>query len=659
MIDPEELYARLAGGDASRIRTALEPLTAALSALTGARSALDGGASTAASGWQGPAASAFADHSALTGTATSTAHARLDRAAKVVEAAAGAYTTMRVAADQAISAWRSRPPDLDGAAQGVLAERVNRALTTVRDGYEQTLRADAGSLSGLRPAFAEVAATDAAWQRTAGTRGGAQVPPPGTDARRVAAWWRGLSRSAQESLLATRFEELGRLRGLPAAVLDVANRRRISADRERLAASRSTLDSSIAERAAALGLDPADESALRGDPALASLLDQRQDVNQQLDNAAAAEARVADARELAAANGLPADEVYVLSYDPVGPGRQEGVLAVAFGNPDVADNLAVAVPGVGTTLEHGFPNGQAVELRAAMDAAAQGTQNATVAWLGYDAPSWDLSVVSADNAIEGGGLLTSDVDGYRAAAEAAGHDPHVTALGHSYGSTAVGYAAMNGLAADDIAFLGSPGVGASSVSELSPGAGHVWAGMAEHDPIVQATSGDWFTADGSSTTPYDEAFGASQFGAASSASLLDAHSTYYQDGSESLRNLGNIATGNYDAVTEPRWQDSPLPPSLPGSDLPVAGPAIDAVANLGKEAVDIAEDVGGGLWDAASDALHGDWDGAWEELKSTGAEVLNDAGDIVVGTVGDLAEGGRDLVEAGKSLYDNTLGRLF
>ena len=117
---------------------------------------------------------------------------------------------MRVAADQAISAWRSRPPDLDGAAQAVLAERVGRALTTVRDGYEQSLRAYAGSLSGLRPAFAEVAATDAAWQQTAATGGGA-VPPPGTDPRAVAAWWQGLSQTERDSLLATRFDELGRL----------------------------------------------------------------------------------------------------------------------------------------------------------------------------------------------------------------------------------------------------------------------------------------------------------------------------------------------------------------------------------------------------------------------------------------------------------------
>lgn len=652
IVDPEVLYARLASGDAGRIRAAAEPVTGAMSALSEARTAVDGGASTAASGWQGGAADSFAARSTLSSTATATAYGRLEQANGVVNAAAEAYRTMRAAADNAIQVWRSRPAGMDGTAQAALAERVNQALTTVRDGYEQTLRAYAGSLSAIRPAFAETAGADPAWQQAApGT--GATVPPPGSDPRAVAAWWQGLSQAERDQLLATRFDELGRLRGLPAPVLDGANRRRITADQERLGAEQAALQTQVTERATALGLDPADEGALRGDPALADLLDQRQDVNRQLENAAAAAERVAEAEARAP------DEVYVLSYDPVGPGRADGALAVAFGNPDTADNLAVAVPGVGTTVENGFPNGQAVELREQMDAAAPDARNATVAWLGYDAPSWDLSVVSADNAREGGAILVSDVDGYRAAAEAAGHNPHVTALGHSYGSTVVGHAGMNGLAADDVAFLGSPGVGASSVEQLSSGAGHVWAGATEHDPIVQGTSGDWFTEDGSSTTPYDDSFGANQFGAGTPDHLLDAHSAYYQDGSESLRNLGNIATGNYEAVSEPRWQDSPLAPSVPGSDLPVVGPVLDGVANIGKEAVDIVEDVGSGLWSTVSEVAEGDWDSAWDELRATGGELLNDAGDIVVGTVGEVVEGGRDLVDAGRSLYDNTLGRLF
>ena len=655
MIDPEVLYGQLASGDAGRIATAGEPISAAMSALTKARSSMDAGGSTAASGWQGAAADSFAARSALSGSATSAAYARLEQAAGVVDAAAGAYRTMRGAADNAIEAWRARPSGLDNAALSALASRVNNALTTVRDGYEQTLRAYAGSLAGLRPAFAETAGGDAAWPRTT-PQAGLTVPRPGSDPRAVAAWWAGLSETERDQLLAMRFDSLGQLRGLPAEVLDDANQRRIEVDQARFGATRADLDAQITQRADALGLDPADEGSLRADPSLADLLDQRQGVNRQLDNAAAAGARVTDARALAA--GIP-DDVYVLAYDPVGPGAQDGLLAVAFGNPDLADNLAVTVPGVGTTLGNGFPNGQAAELRASMDAAAPSSRNATIAWLGYDAPAWDLNVTSPDNGRAGGVSLVSDVDGYRAAAEAAGHDPHVTALGHSYGSVAVGYAAMGGLAADDIAFLGSPGVGASSVDQLSPGAGHVWAGATEHDPIVQGTSGDWFTEDGSSTTPYDDAFGANQFGAASQENLAGAHSAYYADGSESLRNLGNIATGNYAEVTQPRWQDSPLPPSLPGSDLPVVGPVIDGVANVGVQTVDIIEDVSGGLWNAGADAVSGNWDAAWDELRDTGAELLNDAGDVIVGTTGDLVEGGRDLVEAGRSLYDNTLGRLF
>ncbi|OLF07897.1 alpha/beta hydrolase, partial [Actinophytocola xanthii] len=589
--------------------------------------------------------SRFGGRADLTGTAAAAAHERLRQAARIVEAAAEAYRTMRRAADGAIEAWRTRPAGLAPAAAEALATRVDQALRTVRDGYESTLRAYAGALAGLTPAFAETAAGTDSWVRTtAGTAvAGLPVPPPGSDPHAVARWWRELSQAERDQLLASRFDELGRLRGLPAEVLDDANRRRIDADRARFTATRADLDAQVAARAAALGLDPADEGALRGDPALADLLDRRQEVDRWLENVTDAAAQVAEA------TAASPDGAYVLSYDPIGPGAQDGLLAVAYGNPDLADNVALLVPGTAATLSTWFPNADAAALRAQMDAAAPGARNVTVAWLGYDAPTWDLTVSSPDNAIAGAELLRSDVEGYRAAA--AGQQ-HISVFGHSYGSVTVGYAAMDGLAADDIGFLGSPGVGASGVEQLSPGPGHVWAGATEHDPVVQGTSGDWFTADGSSTGPYDESFGANQFGAADDANLVTAHLEYYQPGSESLANLGNIATGDYGAVTEPRWQDGALPPELPGSGLPVLGPVIDAVGGLGREVVDIGEDVSGGVAAAGGHALDGDWDAAWGELSGTGAELLDDTADIVLGTVGDAVEGGRDL-------YETTLGRLF
>jgi uncharacterized protein YukE len=593
MSDPEELYARLASGDTGRILAVLEPIGAAKTLLADVEL-------KPVTEWTGTAAQAFDARLAASRKAVTAAGERLGDAMSVVEAAAAAYGRMRGAADQTIRAYRA------GSIPGTQASSV---LNQLKNSYEDVLRSYAGALRGIRPAFTTVTAA------TGGptTASGATVPPPGTDPRQVAEWWKSLPEATRNELLATRFDALGRLRGLPAPVLNEANHHRIDADMTRFAAANTDLTNQITARAAELGIDPSDEGALRADPALADLLDQRQDANRWLDNATAANARVEDAMR----SGY---DTYVLAYDPVGPGKQEGTLAIAYGNPDEASHVAVVVPGTTTTLESGFPNGSAQDLRAAMDQAAPGN-NATVAWLGYDAPTWDTTVASPDDAIAGGEALKSDVDGYRAAAETR---QHITVIGHSYGATAVGYAGMNGLAADDVAFIGAPGVGASTVDQLSSGAGHVWAGAAEHDPIIQATSGSWFTADGSSVGPYDEQFGANQFGVQNDDNVLGAHSTYYSD--QSLSNLANIATGNYDAVTQ-------------------GTPETNSAGEL-------VTDAGGGLWDAGREALQGDWDGAWDELKETGRELLNDAGDVLLGGAGDL-------VEAGKSFYDNTLGRIF
>ncbi|HEX6356821.1 alpha/beta hydrolase [Actinophytocola sp.] len=588
MTDPEALYARLATGDASRILAALEPLS-------GARSALAEVELTTVRSWSGTAATEFGTRVTRTRAAVAAATDQLTDAIAVVESAANAYRSIRGSADQAIQEYRSGTP----------AALVTDVLTDLRNAYEDVLRSCAAALRALRPAFSTVAGTFAT------APAGVLIPPPGIDPRRVASWWAALPDATRDELLATQFEALGRLRGLPAPVLNEANLRRIDTDVARYSAVARDLNTRIETRARELGLDPTDEEALRSDPALADLLDQRQEANRRVDNATAANTRV----QGAAKSGY---DTYVQSYDVDGPGRKDGVLAIAYGNPDTATNVAVVVPGTGTTLESGFPNGSAQALRAAMDKVGSG--NATIAWLGYDAPEWDTTVTSPDNATAGAANLVSDVDGYRAAAAGA---QHITVLGHSYGSVTVGYAAMNDLAADDVAFFGSPGVGASSADQLSPGAGHVWAGASEHDPIVQATSGSWFTADGSGVGPYDKSFGANQFGVLDDADLTSAHSVYYSN--ESLSNLANIATGNYDAV-------------IPGTNE--------------SRVADLTGDAGSGLMDAGREAMSGDWDEAWGELTDTGKELLNDAGDVVVGGTGDL-------VEAGKSLYDNTLGRLF
>ncbi|MCC8249011.1 alpha/beta hydrolase [Saccharothrix luteola] len=660
--DPEVLYGQLAAGDAGRVAAASDPITGAMSAVGRAGQAVSSGGSTATSSWQGDAAAGFGARAELSAKSATVAGERLGAGADIVQAASRAYTQMRGSADQLIDFWRGRSPALDEAQTRELANRVNEQLNNVKTGYERVLRSYADALTKVRPGFEETASKDPGWNTAvAAMRTSATVPGPGTDPKQVAAWWKSLTKEQQDELLRTKFQELGQLRGLPSGVLDQANRMRITDDLQRFGAQRDQLDAQLAARAQELGLDPDnsdDLTKLMNDEQYASLSEQRQEAATKAENAEKVQKSIEQAETLARDNGwLNAQgepDVRILAWDPYGP-RGDGGTAIAYGNPDTAKNLAISVPGTGSTLD-GFSVSQAGNLREAMGAEG----NATIQWLGYDAPGWAIGEVdNPAQAREGGANLVADVNGYRAAAEAAGNNPHVTVIGHSYGSTTVGYAGMNGLAADDIAFVGSPGVGASNVDQLSAGPGHVYVGATEHDPVVQGTSSNWFTEDGSSIGPYDERFGAKTFGTTDGSSALDAHSQYYARGSESVQNLARIATGDGASVTSQDWDENPLGPSLPGSHIPGVGPVVDFVGGTAVGAADLAVDAGTGLWNAGRDAVNGNWSEAGTGLLNTGKEVVNDAVDVVAGGVGDVVELGRDAVEGVGKAWDRTVGSWF
>ncbi|PWK90398.1 alpha/beta hydrolase family protein [Lentzea atacamensis] len=674
--DPESLYGKLAAGDAGRIAAAADPITGAISAVGRAGELVAKGGKTAVSSWSGETATKFTARADLSATAAKAAGERLGAGAEIVRAASQAYGQMRTAADQAIGVWRSRPPGLDEEQTRTLANQVNDSLSKVKSGYENVLRSYAGALTKIPPGFEESARTDCGWGRAAsGGATGPQIPGPNTDPKAVAEWWKSLTPEQQQALLRDRFQELGKLRGLPSDVLDTANRRRINDD---LSKANATIDQStkaINERAAQLGLDPNNEAALRNsnDPQLAKLLDERLAATNVKENCEKAKNSLIEADETSR-DKFNGENARVMAWDPTGP-RGDAQIAVAFGNPDTAKNLAVCVPGTGSDVG-AFSWNQAANLREEMGG---GKDNATIQWLGYDAPGWSPGEVdNPAQAREGGQNLVKDVDGYRAA----GPDgQHLTVIGHSYGSATVGYAGMNGLKADDIAFVGSPGVGASNVNQLSAGPGHVYVGGTEHDPVVQGTSSNWFTEDGSSTGPYDKEFGGTHFGTTSSKGIAEAHSAYYDENSESLDNLAKIATGRGNEVSSDPWYDRPTSPNLPGSDLPVVGPVLDWGSGVVKEGVDMAGDAYQGGKQVVGDISRGDWGAAGGHAWDTAKEVGSDALDATVDTVGKTAELGRDVYEGGKavveggvevvkdaggaiadgakSAYDNTIGRIF
>lgn len=617
MRNPAEVYSRLVSASPAQMSATAEAFGAAADNLSGSERSAES-AKNRAREWTGQGADAFTRRVDDTITAASLATENLTAARRALETVVSAYESARQTADRVIDVWRSTATaDSD---RSELARSVTRELEQVVQAYNQQLMAQAGVLARLSPAFAKTASSSRSWQASR-PQATPTVPRPGSDPADVARWWRSLSDEQRDQLLLTDFERLGQLQGLPAEVLDTANRRRIDVDRVRYAAEADGLQRQALDRARELGI-ALDENSMReaNDPVLSDLLDAKLEAERRADNADAANRNMDLAVDHAAENGMSPDDIHVLAYSPDGPGRKEGTLVVAFGDPDTAGDVAVTVPGTGTTVGSDF-TGQAANLRGEM--GADGT--ATIAWLGYDAPDWDHSVASGIGAKDGGDRLAADVDGYRAAADAAGTPrQHVTVIGHSYGSATVGYAGMSGLDADDIAFVGSPGVGASHADQL--GGATVWAGGNEHDPVIQGTNGTYFTEDGSSG-PYDPDFGARQFDTDADASVVDAHTTYYDQGTDSLRNLARIATGDDGAVTERSYLEEPVAPSL---DVPI--PGADTAYRIGYEGAQVVGNLAtGDLEGAASDAVDGAASvvgGAVDTFKDGGKYVANGLGKL-------------------------------
>ncbi|MFG2008486.1 alpha/beta hydrolase [Micromonospora sp. NPDC048868] len=344
------------------------------------------------------------------------------------------------------------------------------------------------------------------------------IPAPGSSPADVHAWWSGLSDDERQVYLTAYPERIGALDGLPATDRDAANQ----------LALRTFVG------------DDAGRHRDRDDPRHAAAL-------MLLDKLEGAE------------NAAPHERLYLLSFDPAGDGKA----AVAIGNPDTAAHTAVLVPGVGTELDdiRGLI-GRADDLReASVELAPAGSDVSVVAWLGYDTPSLDLDIVSAvfgAKSEAGARALDGFVDGLRAS-----HDDgpsHLTAIGHSYGSTVLGEAASNGdgLAVDDMIAVGSPGMRVETASEFNIDPRHVWAGAAADDTVVARPEetigwldnvpvvGEW-AVDGlvgiHGPAPHDPEFGGNVLHVDTSG-----HSGYWAQNSQMLRSQAAVIVGDYEAA---------------------------------------------------------------------------------------------------------------
>lgn len=415
-----------------------------------------------------------------------------------------------------------------------IADRVVGAVRTAAEidwryaGILRRLKAEEG-LKVPDSTWKDAAADAASVRDAAGAYLRNGIPQDATPAERHA-WWTGLTQEQREEYLTVYPDRIGNLDGIPALVRDAANR-------DNLQLLIGKLEGRDDERSATQ---------------LAGL----REIDRQLQ-----------------AGTQPGDPpMFLLGVSDEGNGRA----IVSYGNPDTAKNVSAYVPGLNTSLDEDFAKN---DLKRAHDTAIAtrdiDSSSAAIAWLGYDAPQMldgmdSLAVMGDERAEAGGRAFNGFMGGLAATNEH--EDPHMVAIGHSYGSRTVGAATQQGdgvPGVDDIVLVGSPGVGVDHADDLGVGKGHVFVGAAENDVVTKLPSkqqvalgaaavpfaylvgdvadrGDddlWFGKD-----PASEAFGARRFRSDDGPHLIgpdgvsiDAHSRYFDRDGADRASADNIA----------------------------------------------------------------------------------------------------------------------
>jgi uncharacterized protein YukE len=379
-----------------------------------------------------------------------------------------------------------------------------------------------------------------------------ELPAPGTAPGDVDDWWTSLTPQQRQRLIAEHPAALGNLNGIPAGVRDRVNQAVMNDDLKRVddVAHRNGVSvDDVLHDPARFGLSAVDATRYTNAVQAKRGLDHQ---------------RGGDAGD---PNGRP---VMLWAYQPLADNGQ-GRAAIAIGNPDTAQNTAVIVPGTGSSLRDGWlsdGHDDGIHLYDQSRLGNPDEQTAVISWMGYDAPDGfsDPRIATPWLARQGGDLLAADVNGL-----AATHlgSSHVTVIGHSYGSTTVADAfAGSGMKANDAVLIGSPGTDlAKSAADFHLAGGHVYVGAASTDPVSWfgtpgALATNWLNQElgsplgplaGLGTDPAGDAFGSLRFHAEVAGSTgLDFkdHSHYYDSGSESLRAMTDIASGNADRLDD-------------------------------------------------------------------------------------------------------------
>jgi Alpha/beta hydrolase len=489
--------------DPARMQDVASSLQHSRSALVSLAADLPAGAGPTV--WQGPAASAAyvreeslaAAERAMVSAVAAVQHAVDDAADRVRAVQAALDQVQRIAAvhrlrvddDNQVRDAGCLPTPADAGQAAAVQRDRERAREAARASVHEVLRAavdvDDGLASMLFAAARDgigspgAATLDEAWRAGTALPGIRLPAPPSAGPYDAATWWRALTPAEREEAARTMPDVVGGLDGLPSAVRDEANRTVMARERQHLLRLLPGLQATV-DRAVS-GLPG------HGDAEVVAHALRVRAAQRELASATTALAAIAALITMLAQDG---PRRQLLSF---GAGGRRVTAAVSVGDVDTAGHVAVFVPGLtsqvqdpGTFIAYDAQMAALVATAAAM-AAGPDAEVAAVTWLDYEAPQWDElfdpghSVLLQLDAHRAGPVLASFVTGIDAAREQV---PHLTLLGHSYGSTTVGYALQRGTGVDDAVVFGSPGLGTSDVADLQLPPGHAWLLEARGDPVA-------------------------------------------------------------------------------------------------------------------------------------------------------------------------------
>lgn len=407
------------------------------------------------------------------------------------------------------------------------ANDVDKDFCTVLDRVLAADTVDAGAMSNDSVTLAAAGNAGAAL-------GSLSIPtPPSGDATPAqnAAWWASLSKAQRDRFTKDYPKLVGNRDGVSAKYRDIANR-------DILAQSKQDLRTQLAQ-------------AKEDNPGYKDIL------GLENSNIGELEAKIASV-----------EKVEGLINDPTLPNRHlleldlsktRAEAAVANGDVDNADHVAVFTPGFTSTVDGSLENydQNMADLKTKSEQLADRAGNggdsfATVTYIGYQAPQADEGMFSPGGSVandtaakEGGRELNSFLNGIDASR--GDNPPHLTSLGHSYGSLTSSHALQGGTGVDDAIMFGSPGLGTGNTSDLNVPDGHVMSLEADNDPVADIGRSGHLGEDPSSMPGMQHgetgAVPAEQSPTGRDLKGVEGHSGYFTPDSTSQHNMAAVVAG--------------------------------------------------------------------------------------------------------------------